>query len=53
MISAALNAQNADADVVLTLRWPVVDVVNRQGARLRVIAGAHPQKGKIVAGVAQ
>jgi hypothetical protein len=48
-----LNAQNAgvDTDVALALRWTVVDVVNRESAPLRAIAGARPQNGKIVAGV--
>jgi len=50
---AGLMAPSADAetnaDIVLALRWSVIDVIQRQIARLRMIAGAAVKKGMVVA----
>jgi hypothetical protein len=50
---AALMAPNPDtetnADIVLALRWSVIDVIQRQIARLRMIAGVAVSKGMVVA----
>ncbi len=38
-----------NADIVLALRWSVIDVIQRQISRLRMIAGAAVKKGMVVA----